>query len=94
MEGRKFLVVIPVRLSSLEQIYMSLKDAKFVKELCGFKTTARVYEAARLGLIPSAPARIDPVLITKSDPPLPILKAVWRAPNAAGGTGSEKRNRS
>lgn len=31
---------------------MALKDAEFVKEYCGFKTTARVYEAARLGLIP------------------------------------------
>ena len=31
---------------------MQLRDAKFVKDLCGFKTIARVYEAARLGLIP------------------------------------------
>ncbi|HXG94459.1 MAG TPA: helix-turn-helix domain-containing protein [Blastocatellia bacterium] len=32
---------------------MALRDAEYVKELCGFKTKARVYEAARLGLIPS-----------------------------------------
>ena len=32
---------------------MALRDATFVKEFCGFRTTARVYEAARLGLIPS-----------------------------------------
>lgn len=31
---------------------MALKDAEFVKDFCGFKTTARVYEAARLNLIP------------------------------------------
>jgi hypothetical protein len=36
----------------LEVKTMALKDAEFVKEFCGFKTTARVYEAARLGLIP------------------------------------------
>lgn len=32
---------------------MPLRDAKFVKEFCGFKSEQRVYECARLGLIPS-----------------------------------------
>ncbi len=31
---------------------MALKDAEYVKDFCGFKSKARVYEAARLGLIP------------------------------------------
>jgi len=32
---------------------MALKDADFVRKHFSFKTKARVYEAARLGLIPS-----------------------------------------
>lgn len=31
---------------------MSLRDAAFVKDFLGLKSEARVYEAARLGLIP------------------------------------------
>jgi excisionase family DNA binding protein len=32
---------------------MPLRDAKFVKEYLGLKSEQRVYECARLGLIPS-----------------------------------------
>jgi excisionase family DNA binding protein len=32
---------------------MPLKDAKFVKEFLGLKSEQRVYECARLGIIPS-----------------------------------------
>lgn len=32
---------------------MALKDATFVKEYLGLKSEQRVYECARLGLIPS-----------------------------------------
>jgi excisionase family DNA binding protein len=31
---------------------MKLRDARFVRDMCGFKSVARVYEAARIGLIP------------------------------------------
>lgn len=32
---------------------MPLRDAKYVKELLGLRSEQRVYECARLGLIPS-----------------------------------------